>query len=119
MQLYYQNATAILHHQFQSLNLLLIYFFFSIITVLLLTHHLSRSLYQSMQSRATKQLLFNKWVIQLKNKLYLLHEENKPNNEQMDLLGKIIVLILRLKIIKMWFFALNIAHTGYLHSNFA
>lgn len=53
-----------------------------------------------MQSRATKQLLFNKWVIQLKNKLYLLREEKKQNNEQMDLLGEIIVLILRLKIIK-------------------
>ena len=72
-----------------------------------------------MQSRATKQLLFNKWVIQLKNKLYLLREEKKQNNEQMDLLGEIIVLILGLKIIKILFFALNIAQTGYLHLNFA
>lgn len=100
-----------------SLNLL----FFSIITVLLLTSHLSLSLslHQPMQSRAPKQLLFNKWVIQLKNKLYLLREEKKPNNGKMDLLGEIIVLILGLKIIKILFFALNIAQTGYLHLNFA
>lgn len=98
MQLYYQNVTAILHHQFQSLNLLLIYFF-SIITVLLLTHHLSLSLYQPMQSRATKQLSFNKWVIQLKNKLYLLREERKQNR-QMDLLGKIVYWYLDWKSLK-------------------
>lgn len=120
MQLYYQNVTAIFHHQFQSLNLLLIYFFFQ----LLLYYYLllispSLSLHQPMQSTAPKQLLFNKWVIQLKNKLYLLREEKKPNNGKMDLLGEIIVLILGLKIIKILFFALNIAQTGYLHLNFA
>ena len=119
MQLCYQNVTAIFHHQFQSLNLLLIYFFFNYYCITTYFSSLPLSLHQPMQSRATKQLLFNKWVIQLKNKLYLLHEEKKPNNGKMDLLGEIIVLILGLKIIKIWFFALNIAQTGYLHLNFA